>query len=136
MCLLCYQRSLDLTTTPTLNHYHKPWQLWSCQKQIMSEITYAVMIINLLYIIIMLFIRFVLNYGFVKKNLPIKKRLRKLLLLCFYQTWSWSINIVLVITSITQNLYKTSFRQKNMMTSPWEIITNALLVRPHSRGKL
>jgi hypothetical protein len=41
--------------------------------QIMSGFTYAFRIINPLEIIIKLFIRFVLNYGFVKKNLRIKK---------------------------------------------------------------
>jgi hypothetical protein len=47
--------------------------------------TYDFRIINPLEIIIMLFIRFVLNYGFVKKNLLMKKRLRKLSLLCFHE---------------------------------------------------
>jgi hypothetical protein len=51
----------------------------------MIEFTYAYMIINSLEIIIMLFIRFVLNYYFVRKNLLMKIKLRKLSLLCFHQ---------------------------------------------------
>jgi hypothetical protein len=31
--LLCYHRSLDLVTTPSLNHYHKPRQLTSTVEQ-------------------------------------------------------------------------------------------------------
>jgi hypothetical protein len=63
--------------------------------------------------------------------LLMKKRLRKLSLLYFYQIGSWSINTVLGITNITRNLCKTSFRQRSMMNSLWEIITNVLLVRLH-----
>jgi hypothetical protein len=51
----------------------------------MIGFTYAFRIINPLEIIIMMFIRFVLNYGFVKKNLLMKKRLTKLSRLCFHQ---------------------------------------------------
>jgi hypothetical protein len=45
----------------------------------MIRFTYSFRIINPLEIIIILFIRFVLNYSFVKRNLLMKKRLRKLL---------------------------------------------------------
>jgi hypothetical protein len=51
----------------------------------MSGFTYAFKIINLLEIIIMLFISYVLNYDFMKKNLLTKIRLRRLSLLCFHQ---------------------------------------------------
>jgi hypothetical protein len=51
----------------------------------MIGFTCACRIINLLEIIIMLFIRFVLNYSFVRKNLLMKIRLRKLSLPCFRQ---------------------------------------------------
>jgi hypothetical protein len=52
----------------------------------MSGFTYAFRIINPLKIIIILFIRYVLNYSFAKKkNLPMKIRLRRLALLCFLQ---------------------------------------------------
>jgi hypothetical protein len=51
----------------------------------MNEFTYACKIINLLEIIIMLSIKFVLNYGFVRKNLLMKITLRKLSRLCFHQ---------------------------------------------------
>jgi hypothetical protein len=44
--------------------------------------------INLLEIIIMLFIKFMLNYGFMRKNLLMKIRLRKLSQLCFHQIGS------------------------------------------------
>jgi hypothetical protein len=54
----------------------------------MIGLTYAYRIINQLEIIIMLFIRFVLNYDFVRKNLLMKIRLRKLSLLCFQQIGS------------------------------------------------
>jgi hypothetical protein len=54
----------------------------------MIRFTYAYKIINLLDIIIMIFIRFVLNYSFVRKNLLMKIRLRKLSLLCFHQIGS------------------------------------------------
>jgi hypothetical protein len=50
----------------------------------MIGFTYAYRIINPLEIIIMLLIRFVLNYSFMRKNLLMKIRLRKLSLLCFY----------------------------------------------------
>jgi hypothetical protein len=103
--------------------------LWFCQRQIMSGFTFAFKNVNLLEIIIILFIRYVLNYGFVKKNRLMKIRLRRLSLLCFYQIESWSINTVLGITNTTQNLCTISFRQKSIMNSPWEIITNVMLVR-------
>jgi hypothetical protein len=48
----------------------------------MIGFTYAYKIINLLKTIIMSFIRFVLNYGFTRKNLLMRIRLRKLSLLC------------------------------------------------------
>jgi hypothetical protein len=51
----------------------------------MIEFTYACKIINPLEIIIMLFIRFMLNYGFAKRNLLMKIRLIKLSQLCFHQ---------------------------------------------------
>jgi hypothetical protein len=51
----------------------------------MSGPTYGFRIINPLGIIIMLFIRYVLNYGFVKKCLLMKIRLKRLSLLCFHQ---------------------------------------------------
>jgi hypothetical protein len=54
----------------------------------MSGFTYAFKNVNLLEIIIILFIRYVLNYGFVKKNRLMKIRLRRLSLLCFYQIGS------------------------------------------------
>jgi hypothetical protein len=54
----------------------------------MIGFTYACKIINPLEIIIILFIRFVLNYSFVRKNLLMKIRLRKLSLLCFHQIGS------------------------------------------------
>jgi hypothetical protein len=54
----------------------------------MIEFTYACKIINLLEIIIMLFIKFVLNYNFVRKNILMRIRLRKLSLLCFHQIGS------------------------------------------------
>jgi hypothetical protein len=44
----------------------------------MIGFTYTYRIINLLEIIIMLFIRFVVNYDFVRKNLLMKIKLRKL----------------------------------------------------------
>jgi hypothetical protein len=44
----------------------------------MIGFTYTYKIINLLEIIIMLFIRFVVNYDFVRKNLLMKIKLRKL----------------------------------------------------------
>jgi hypothetical protein len=53
-------------------------RLGSCLRQITIGFTYACRIINPLEIIIMLFIRFVLNYGFVRKNVVMKIRLRKL----------------------------------------------------------
>jgi hypothetical protein len=106
-------------------------RLWSYLRQITIGFTYTYRIINPLDIIIMVFIRFVLNYGFAKMNLMMKKRLRKFSLLCFHQIGSWSINIVLEISNVTQNLYKTSFRHRSMMNSLWEIITNVLLVRLH-----
>jgi hypothetical protein len=49
---------------------------------------YAYRIINPLEIIIMLFIRFVLNYDFARKNLLMKIRLRKLSLLYFHHIGS------------------------------------------------
>jgi hypothetical protein len=106
-------------------------RLWFYLRQTMIGSTYACRIINLLEIIIMLFIRFVLNYSFVRKNLLMKIRLRKLSQLCFHQIGSWCINTVLGITNITQNSYMTSFRQRSIMNSLWEIITNILLVRLH-----
>jgi hypothetical protein len=54
----------------------------------MIGFTCACRIINLLEIIIMLFIRFVLDYDFVRKNLLMKIRLRKLAPLCFHQIGS------------------------------------------------
>jgi hypothetical protein len=54
----------------------------------MIVFTYACKIMNLLKIIIMSFIRFVLNYGFVRKNLLIRIRLIKLSLLCSHQIGS------------------------------------------------
>jgi hypothetical protein len=54
----------------------------------MSGHTYAFRIINPLGIMIMLFIRYVLTYGFVKKSLPMKIRLRILSLLCFHRIGS------------------------------------------------
>jgi hypothetical protein len=57
--------------------------------------------INPLEIIILLFIRFVLNYSFVRKNLLMKIRLRKLSPLCFHQIGSTSISTVLKITNVT-----------------------------------
>jgi hypothetical protein len=54
----------------------------------MIGFTYACKIINLLEIIIMLFIKFVLNYDFVRKNILMRIRLRKLSLLCFHQIGS------------------------------------------------
>jgi hypothetical protein len=83
----------------------------------MIGFTYAYRIINPLEIIIMLFIRFVLNYDFVRKNLLMKIRLRKISLLCFHQIGSCDINKVLEITNITQNSYGTSSRQRSMMNS-------------------
>jgi hypothetical protein len=106
-------------------------RLSSCPRQITIGFTYTFRIINPLEIIIMMFIRFVLNIGFVKKNLLNQKILRKLSLLCFHQTGYWSINVVLGITNITQNLCNTSFRLRSMMNSLWEIITNILLVQLH-----
>jgi hypothetical protein len=106
-------------------------RLWYCLRQITTEFTYAYRIINPLGIIIMMFIRFVLNYGFVRRNLLMKKRLRKLSLLYFHQIGSWNINTMLGITNVTQNLYKTLFRQRSMMNSLWEIITNILFVQLH-----
>jgi hypothetical protein len=61
-------------------------RLSSCPRQITIGFTYTFRIINPLEIIIMMFIRFVLNIGFVKKNLLNQKILRKLSLLCFHQT--------------------------------------------------
>jgi hypothetical protein len=71
----------------------EPSVLWtalqsSCLRQIMIVFTYACKIMNLLKIIIMSFIRFVLNYGFVRKNLLIRIRLIKLSLLCSHQIGS------------------------------------------------
>jgi hypothetical protein len=83
----------------------------------MIEFTYACKIINLLEIIIMLFIRFVLNYGFARKNLMMRIRLRKLSLLCSHQIGSRSINTLLGITNVALNSYKTFFRQRSMMNS-------------------
>jgi hypothetical protein len=110
--------------------------LWLCQKQIMGGHNYVFRIINPLKIIIMMFIRYVLNYGFAKKSLPIKIRLRRLSLLCFNQIWSWNTNIVPGITHTTHNLSIISFRKKSIMISLWEIITNVLLVRPLRRRSI
>jgi hypothetical protein len=54
----------------------------------MIGFTYAYNIINQLETTIMMFIRFMLNYGFVRKNLLIKIRMRKLSPLCFRQIGS------------------------------------------------
>jgi hypothetical protein len=51
----------------------------------MIGFSYACKITNLLEIIIMLFIKFMLNYDFMRKNLLMKIRLRKLSRLCFHQ---------------------------------------------------
>jgi hypothetical protein len=76
----------------------------------MIGFTYAYKIINSLEIIIMIFIRFVLNYSFVRNNLLMKIRLRKLSPLCFHQIGSRSMSTVLKITNVTQNSYKTFFK--------------------------
>jgi hypothetical protein len=54
----------------------------------MSGFTYVFRILNSLEIAIMLFIRYVLNYDFVKKNILMKIRLRRLSQLCFHQIGS------------------------------------------------
>jgi hypothetical protein len=54
----------------------------------MIGFTFTYRIINPLKTIIMLFIRFVLNYDFVRKNLLTKIILRKLSPLCFRQIGS------------------------------------------------
>jgi hypothetical protein len=54
----------------------------------MIGFTYDYNIINTLEIIIMMFIRFVLNYDFARKNLLMKIRLRKLSSLCIHQIGS------------------------------------------------
>jgi hypothetical protein len=87
----------------------------------MSGFNYTFRIINSLEIIIMLFIRYVLNYDFMKRNLLMKIRLRWLSLLCFHRIGSWSINTVSRITNTTHNLCKISIWKKSMMNSLWEI---------------
>jgi hypothetical protein len=53
--------------------------MWFCQRQIISGYTYTFMIINPLKIIIMLFIRYVLNYDCMKKECPDEDKIEKIL---------------------------------------------------------
>jgi hypothetical protein len=64
----------------------------------------------------MLFIKYVLGYGFERKNLPKQIKLKRRFKLCFLRIGSYNINIVPRITKLTQILFMISSKQKSMMS--------------------
>jgi hypothetical protein len=64
----------------------------------------------------MLFIKYVLDYGFAIKNLLKRIKLKRHFKLCFLLIGSCNINTVPRITKLTQILYMISSKQKSMMS--------------------
>jgi hypothetical protein len=100
---------------------------YNCLRPIMNELRFDFRTLSLLKIIIMLFIRSMLNCNFVRKNHKNRIRLKRLFKPCFLLIGSYNINIGLETTNTMLTSFVIYSRLRNMMSLILRIITNIML---------
>jgi hypothetical protein len=98
-----------------------------CQRPTMSGLRFVFRTLSLLRTIIMLFISYVPNYDFVRKNHHRRTRLRRLFRLCSPLIGSYNINIRPRTTNTMLTSFVTYFRLRSMMNLLLRIIINVVL---------
>jgi hypothetical protein len=93
----------------------------------MSGLRFVFRTLTLLSIIIMLFIRSALNYGFVRKNHQRRTRLKRLFRLCSALIGSYNINIEPETINTMLTSFVTYFRLRSMMNLLLRSISNIVL---------
>jgi hypothetical protein len=93
----------------------------------MSGLRFVFRTLSLLRTIIMLFISYVPNYGFVRKNHQRRTRLRRLFRLCSPLIGSYNINIGPRTINTMLTSFMTYFSLKSMMNLLLRIIINVML---------
>jgi hypothetical protein len=98
-----------------------------CQRSTMSGLRFVFRTLSLLRTIIILFIRFAPNCGFVRKNHQRRTRLKRLFRICSPLIGSYNINTGLETTNIMLTSFVTYSRLRSMMNLLLRIITNVIL---------
>jgi hypothetical protein len=93
----------------------------------MSRLRFIFRTLSLLRTTIMLFIRYVPNCDFVRKNHHRRTRLKRLFKLCSLLIGSYNINIEPGTTNIMMTSFVTYSRLRSMMNLQLRIITNVVL---------
>jgi hypothetical protein len=93
----------------------------------MNGLRFVFMTLSLLKIIIMLFIRYVPNYDFVRKNHQRRTRLKRIFKLCSFLIGSYNINIGPETTNTILISFMIYSRLKSMMRLILRINTNIML---------
>jgi hypothetical protein len=93
----------------------------------MSGLIFVFRTLRILRTKIMLFIRFVPNYNFVRKNNQRRTRLKRLFKLRSLLIGSYNINIGLETTNAMLTSFVTYSRQRSMINLLLRVITNAVL---------
>jgi hypothetical protein len=98
-----------------------------CQRPTMSELRFIFRTLSLLRTIIVLFIRFAPNCGFVRKNHQRRTRLKRLFRLCSPLIMSYNINTRSGTTNTMLTSFVTYSGLRSMMNLLLRIITNIVL---------
>jgi hypothetical protein len=98
-----------------------------CQRPTMSGLRFIFRTLSLLRTIIVLFIRFAPNCGFVRKNHQRRTRLKRLFRLCSPLIGSYNINTGPGTTNTMLTSFVTYYRLRSMMNLLLRIITNVVL---------
>jgi hypothetical protein len=100
---------------------------YCCQRPTMSGLRFIFKTLSLLRSIIMLFIRFVPNYDFVRRNHQRRTRLKRLFKLCSPLIGSYNTNTGPGTTNTMLSSFVTYSRPRSMMNLLLRIITNIIL---------
>jgi hypothetical protein len=98
-----------------------------CQRPTISGLKFVFRTLSLLRTTIMLFIKSVPNYDFVRNNHQRRTRLKRLFKLCSLLIGSYNINIRSETTNAMLTSFVTYFRLRSMMNLLLRIITNIIL---------